>query len=71
MMRTVCIRLYTKRMMKPSISGIKKLVFRLTESSVSEKKTTSGSTAQALAVRVLRFTMTVEKNTAVVNRAVP
>ena len=58
-------------MMKPSISGIKKLVFRLTESSVSEKKTTSGSTVQALAVRVLRFTMTVEKNTAVVNRAVP
>ena len=64
-------RLYTKRMMKPSISGIKKLVFRLTESSVSEKKTTSGSTAQVLAVRVLRFTMTVEKNTAVANRAVP
>ena len=29
------------------------------------------STAQVLAVRVLRFTMTVEKNTAVVNRAVP
>ena len=29
------------------------------------------STAQVLAVRVLRFTMTVEKNTAVANRAVP
>ena len=38
--------------------------------SVSEKKTTSGSMDQVRAVRVQRFTMTVEKNTDAVNRDV-
>ena len=40
------------------------------EFSVSEKKTTSGSMDQVRAVRVQRFTMTVEKNTDAVNRDV-
>ncbi len=44
---------------------------RLNVFSVSEKKTTSGSMVQVRAVHVLRFTMTVEKNTAAANRAVP
>ena len=42
----------------------------LTEFSVLEKKITSGSMALALAVHVLKSTMTVEKNTDAVNLAV-
>ena len=51
-------------------SGTKRLVLHQREFSVSEKKTTSGSMDQVRAVRVQRFTMTVEKNTDVVNRDV-
>ena len=39
--------------------------------SVLEKKTTSGSMVQVLAVRVLKSTMTAVKNTAAANRDVP
>ena len=56
--------------MKHLTSGTKKSESRLTESSVSEKKTTSGSTAQVHAVHVLKSTMIVEKNMAAVNQAV-
>ena len=57
-------------MTKHSISGTKKSASRLSESSVLAKKTTSGSMAQVPAVHVLRFIMTVEKNTDAVNQAV-
>ena len=45
-------------------SGTKRLGFRQSESSVLVKKITSGSMVQVLAVRVLRFIMTVVRNTA-------
>ena len=44
--------------------------FRQSVSSVLARKITSGSTVQVHVVRVLRFTMTVEKNTDVENRDV-
>jgi len=48
--------------MKHSKSGIKRLEFRRRESSVSERKITSGSMEQDLADRVQKYIMTVEKN---------
>ena len=48
--------------MRPSRSGIKRLEFRRRESSVSERKITSGSMEQDLADRVQKYIMTVEKN---------
>ena len=45
-----------------SRSGIKRLEFRRRESSVSERKITSGSMEQDLADRVQKYIMTVEKN---------
>ena len=63
-------------MMKHSISEQKKSEFRQRESQdftairKPESVITSGNTVPALAVHVLRFTMTVEKNTAVANRTV-
>ncbi len=69
-MLTDCIPLYTRMMTKHSTSGTKKSASRLSESSVSAKKTISGSMAQVLAVHALRFIMTVEKNTDAVNQAV-
>ena len=66
----VCTRPYMKTMMRHGRSGTKRLVLHRREFSVSEKKTTSGSMDQVRAVRVQRFTMTVEKNTDAVNRDV-
>ena len=48
--------------MRPSRSGIKRLEFRRRESSVSERKITSGSMEQDLADLVQKYIMTVEKN---------
>ena len=48
--------------MRPLRSGIKRLEFRRRESSVSERKITSGSMEQDLADRVQKYIMTVEKN---------
>ena len=61
--------------MRHSTSGQKRSVFRQRRSHVStvmktENVTTSGNMVQVLAVRVLRFIMTVEKNTAVAVRTV-
>ena len=73
--QTVSIH-FTVRMMKHSISGQKKSEFRQRESQdftairKPESVITSGSTVPVLAVHVLRFTMTAEKNTAVANRTV-
>ena len=49
---------------------IRRWEFRQNVSSVLVRKITSGSTVQVHVVRVLRFTMTVEKNTDVENRDV-
>ena len=61
--------------MRHSTSGQKRSVFRQRRSHVftvmkMENVTTSGSMVQVLAVRVLKFIMTVEKNTAVAVRTV-
>ena len=65
---SVCLlRMMTKR----SRSGTKRSALRRSVSSVLEKKTTSGSMVQVLAVRVLKSTMTAVKNTAAANRDVP
>ena len=62
--------------MRHSTSGQKRSVFRQRRSHVftvilrPENVTTSGSMVQVLAVRVLKFIMTVEKNTAVAVRTV-
>ena len=69
-MKTVSIHPFTWMMMKPSISGTKRLEFRPNVFSVSEKKTTSGSMVQVHVVHVLKFTMTVGKNMAAVNQDV-
>ena len=69
-MKTVYIHLSTRMMTKHLISGIKRSELHRKESSVSEKKITSGSMVQVLVVHVLRSTMTVEKNTDVENRDV-
>ena len=61
---------YMKMMMKHSKSGIRRWEFRQSVSSVLVRKIISGSTVQAHAVRVLRSTMTVERNTDVENRDV-
>ena len=69
-MQTVCILPYIWKMMKHLTSGTKKSESRLKEYSVLEKKITSGSMALALAVHVLKSTMTVERNMAAGNLAV-
>ena len=56
------IHLYTKKMMKHSRSGRKRSESHQKESSVLEKKTTSGSMGQDLVDHVQRSTMTVERN---------
>ena len=68
-------RLFTERMRKHLKSGQKRSVYRQKELHVfTVMKTvsviTSGSMVQVLAVHVLRFTMTVERNTAVAARTV-
>ena len=70
-MQTVFILLYTWKMTKHLTSGTKRSESRPREFSVSEKKTTSGNTALAHVVHVQRSTMTVERNTAAANLAVP
>ena len=70
LIRTDYILQYTKMMMKRSKSGIRRWEFRQNVSSVLVRKITSGSTVQVHVVRVLRSTMTVEKNTDVENRDV-
>ena len=70
-MQTDYIHLYTEKMMKHLTSGIKRSESAPeTHFHVLEKKITSGSTVLVLAVLVLRFIMTVEKNTAAVSQAV-
>ena len=66
--RQIYILQFMKMMKKRSKSGIRRWVFRQSVSSVLVRKITSGSTVQVHAVRVLRSTMTVEKNTDVENR---
>ena len=63
-------RLYLRMMMRHLSSGISSRAFRLRESSVLERKTTSGSTVQVLAVHVLRSTTTEARSMAAVSRAV-
>ena len=67
---TEVVGLFIWRMMRLSISGIKRLEFRQSVFSNLAKRITSGSTAQVHAVHVLRFTMTVEKNMAAASRDV-
>ncbi len=69
--RKDCIRLFTRTMRKRSRSGTKRSALHRSVSSVLEKKTTSGNTAQALADHVPKFTTTAEKNTAVESQVVP
>ena len=57
-------------MMKPLIFGIKKSEFQRIEYLSLEKRIISGSMEQVLAVHVLKFTMTVEKNMDVESRDV-
>ena len=64
------IHLYTKMMMKHSRSGRKRSESHQRESSVLEKKTTSGSMGQDLVDHVQRSTMTVERNTAAASQDV-
>ena len=63
LMQTDYIHLYTKMMMKHSRSGRKRSESHQRESSVLEKKITSGSMVQDLADHVQRSTMIVERNT--------
>ena len=70
-MQTVCILPYIWKMMKHSISGIKRLESRQRESSVLERKITSGSMEQDLADHVQKYIMTVGKNTDVDSLDVP
>lgn len=56
------IHLYMKKMMKHLRSGRKRSESHQRESSVLEKKTTSGSMGQDLVDHVQRSTMTVERN---------
>ena len=66
-----CIRLFTWRMMRHLRSGIKRSELPCRPDLYDlEKKITSGSMVQVLAVRVLRFIMTAVKNTAAANPAV-
>ena len=69
-MQTVFILPYIWKMMRHLTSGTKKSESLLTEFSVLEKKTTSGSMAQVHVVHVQRSTMTAERNTAAENPAV-
>ena len=57
--------------MRPSRSGIKRLESRQRESSVLERKITSGSMEQDLADHVQKYIMTVGKNTDVDSLDVP
>ena len=62
--------LYTKRMTRHGRSGTKRLELHRSESSVLEKKIISGNTVPVRVALVLRYTMTVEKSTAVEVRTV-
>jgi len=62
---------FTRMTMRPSRSGIKRLESRQRESSVLERKITSGSMEQDLADHVQKYIMTVGKNTDVDSLDVP
>ena len=69
--RTVSIRLFTRMTMRLSDIWNKEIGIAPKERiyPFRQEKTTSGSMAQVRAVRVLRSTMTAERNTAVANRS--
>ena len=68
--RSACTRLSMRRTMRRGRSGMRRSASQRIVFSVSVKRTTSGSMAQAPAVHVQKFIMTVEKNTAAANRTV-